>query len=332
MPYQTNPGSGGDTFASDLVGAEKHPLVKLAVGTAGDGALAPGDAANGIDVDVTRLPSIPAGANNIGDVDVLTVPAPLSTAGGGTEATALRVTIANDSTGVVSIDDNGGSITVDGTVAVSGTVTVGSHAVTNAGTFATQESGAALTALQLIDNLVLTEDDPHVSGDPGVLMFAVRKDASGTLASLDGDLTPLQCDANGHVRASVTNTLTSVIACNASSSAATPYKLISAASTNATSVKASGGNLFFASFGNTNAAARYIKFYNKASAPTVGTDTPIFTFMIPGNTAGAGSNPAIPPQGLRFNTGIAFAITTGAADTDTGAVALNEITVNLGYA
>ena len=62
--------------------------------------------------------------------------------GGGTEAAAMRVTIANDSTGVVSVDDNGGSLTVDGTVSISGTVTVGSHAVTNAGTFAVQSAGA----------------------------------------------------------------------------------------------------------------------------------------------------------------------------------------------
>lgn len=75
-------------------------------------------------VQVTVNSALPVGGNNIGDVDVLTVPAPLSTTGGGTEATALRVTIANDSTGLVSIDDNGGSLTVDGTVAVSGTVTV----------------------------------------------------------------------------------------------------------------------------------------------------------------------------------------------------------------
>lgn len=39
----------------------------------------------------------------------------LSVVGGGTEATAQRVTIANDSTGVLSVDDNGGSITVDAT-------------------------------------------------------------------------------------------------------------------------------------------------------------------------------------------------------------------------
>jgi hypothetical protein len=65
----------------------------------------------------------------------------LSVVGGGTEATALRVTLASDSTGVVSVDDNGGSLTVDGTVAA-----------TNAGTFAVQESGGALTALQVIDD------------------------------------------------------------------------------------------------------------------------------------------------------------------------------------
>lgn len=40
----------------------------------------------------------------------------LSVVGGGLEATALRVTIASDSTGVLSVDDNGGSLTVDGTI------------------------------------------------------------------------------------------------------------------------------------------------------------------------------------------------------------------------
>jgi hypothetical protein len=39
----------------------------------------------------------------------------LSVVGGGAEATALRVTIANDSTGLISIDDNGSSITIDTT-------------------------------------------------------------------------------------------------------------------------------------------------------------------------------------------------------------------------
>jgi hypothetical protein len=54
-------------------------------------------------------------------------------------------------TSVVHVDDNSGSLTVDGTVAISGTVTVGSHAVTNAGTFAVQVDGTALTKLTDIE-------------------------------------------------------------------------------------------------------------------------------------------------------------------------------------
>jgi hypothetical protein len=45
-----------------------------------------------------------------GSVSISSISGPL---GGGTEAIALRVTVANDSTGVLSIDDNGGSLTVD---------------------------------------------------------------------------------------------------------------------------------------------------------------------------------------------------------------------------
>ncbi len=46
-----------------------------AVNITAAGALIPGDASNGLDVDVTRLPALVAGTANIGDVDVLTVPA-----------------------------------------------------------------------------------------------------------------------------------------------------------------------------------------------------------------------------------------------------------------
>jgi hypothetical protein len=54
--------------------------------------------------------------------------------GGGAEANALRVTVANDSTGVLSVDDNGGSLTVD-----------------NGGTFPVQDSE------KLADNAAFTD-------------------------------------------------------------------------------------------------------------------------------------------------------------------------------
>jgi hypothetical protein len=152
------------------------------------GALIGGDATNGLDVDVTRLPALVAGSANIGDVDILTVPAPLSTTGGGTEATALRVTLANDSTGLVSIDDNGAALTVD-----------------NGGTFATQVDGAALTALQLIDNpvQVLGTDTYTEATSSGMTMGAVRRDADTTLVGTTNEFGPLQMDANGRLKVEI---------------------------------------------------------------------------------------------------------------------------------
>jgi hypothetical protein len=111
----------------------------------------------------------------------------------------------------------------------------------------------------------------------------------------------------------------------------TPYKLVSAASTNATSLKGSAGVIYGIQLTNVNASPRYLKLYNKASAPTVGTDTPVKTLIIPGNTTGAGSNVPISVRGINFSTGIAFALTTESADTGTTGVAANEIVVNIDY-
>lgn len=109
---------------------------------------------------------------------------------------------------------------------------------------------------------------------------------------------------------------------------ATPYKLISAASTNGTNVKASAGTLYSLQVNNVNAAVRYVKLYNKASAPTVGTDTPVHTFAIPKSD---GNLEMSWPNGINFATGIGFGLTTGVADADTGAVSANEHVVNLTY-
>ena len=102
----------------------------------------------------------------------------------------------------------------------------------------------------------------------------------------------------------------------------------SAATTNATAVKASAGTVWSIICSNVNAAARYVKFYNLAVAPTVGTSVPAFTILVP---AGQTVNITGGSNGIRFGTGIALAITTGMADADTGAVAANEIKVATSY-
>lgn len=104
----------------------------------------------------------------------------------------------------------------------------------------------------------------------------------------------------------------------------------SAASTNATSVKAGPVRLLTVAASNINAAARYLKLYDKASAPTVGTDVPKLTIQLPASGAPVALN--LGERGVDFPTGLAFAITTGATDADAVAVAANEIKVILAYA
>ena len=102
---------------------------------------------------------------------------------------------------------------------------------------------------------------------------------------------------------------------------------MSAASTNATSLKASAGLLYGFCISNANAAARYFKLYNKASTPTVGSDTPVTTVQVPAN----GTVIRAYPVGMTFGTGIAWAATTGIADSDTGAVGLNDLSIDIDY-
>lgn len=99
---------------------------------------------------------------------------------------------------LVNLGANNDITVTSGTVTISGTVTVGSHAVTNAGTFVVQENGAALTSLQLIDDVVLAEDAVHASGDKGVMALSVRKDSAVAL-SANGDYHPLIVDSEGRV-------------------------------------------------------------------------------------------------------------------------------------
>lgn len=97
-------------------------------------------------------------------------------------------------------------------------------------------------------------------------------------------------------------------------------RLLSAgASTNATSVKASAGTVRQIGGRNAAASSRYLKLYDKASAPTVGTDTPRKTIHLPATAD------FVLDMEAYFGTGIAFALTTAAADNDTGALTAADV-------
>jgi hypothetical protein len=163
---------------------------------------------------------------------------PLLIVGSGTEATAIRVTIASDSTGVLSVDDNGstlsiddggGVITVDGTVAVTNagittiagavsgtemqvdvltmptvTVTATNLDVQSGGAdlATTTQAGAIQTAVELIDDTVATLGTTTYTeaASKGLIIGAVRRDADTTLVDTTNEVTPLQVDANGRLK------------------------------------------------------------------------------------------------------------------------------------
>lgn len=108
----------------------------------------------------------------------------------------------------------------------------------------------------------------------------------------------------------------------------TATRVNSAATTNATILKAAAGNLLEIDVFNTAAYPVYLKFYDKATAPVVGTDAPIWTIPIPTSEGYSRSF----PRGKGFATGIAFAITKLQADSDATAVAAGDLTGSIDVA
>src|SRR3990167_9492324 len=123
------------------------------------------------------------------------------TNGGGTEATALRVTVANDSTGLLSVDDNGGALTVDwaGTAQPIG---AGTEAAALRVTLATDSTGL----VSVDDNAgSLTVDNAQLSvvgtgTEATAMRVTIASDSTGVL-SVDDNAGSLTVD--GTVTATV---------------------------------------------------------------------------------------------------------------------------------
>jgi hypothetical protein len=112
---------------------------------------------------------------------------------------------------------------------------------------------------------------------------------------------------------------------------ATPYFINSLATTNGALVLTgtSGVQAVYAT--NTGAAAAFVKLYNKATAPTVGTDVPEMIIPVPAAVGGVPGVVELTPgfNGYRFALGLGIAITGAAADADTTAVAAGQVKVKI---
>lgn len=103
--------------------------------------------------------------------------------------------------------------------------------------------------------------------------------------------------------------------------ASKPTKVVAAASTNATLVQAGQVKLWGYNLKNTAAYPVYIKFFDKATAPSPGTDVPYFTVAVL-----AGERADLDRWvGVQFQLGLGYTITKLIADNDTTVVVANDL-------
>lgn len=244
------------------------------------------------------------------------VPAGVATANSAIELTTdgkdtIAVQVTGTYTGALSLQGtvNGTNwITLGGNVfqqvttgALSATITSGTQSILLAGV-------GAFTKVRITGLAAMT----------GTATITIRGVDGNSMVALDGPI-PAGSAAIGSVTvASGAVTVTPVTA--------TAYSVVTTASTNGANIKNAAGTLHEVTVSNVTATPIFVKFYNKASAPTVGTDVPILTIA-------AAANSTVSLQfgatGKRFSTGISIAATgvITAADA-TNAVALVQISAS----
>lgn len=249
--------------------------------------------------------------------------------------------IKTSSTGVVSVDGSAVTQPVSGTVtanAGTGTFNIQSNASVNVaqmnGIATSMGNGVTDTGTQKVT--LSSDSTGQVKLATGAnTIGALTANQSVNVAQMNGVATTMGNGVAGtgvqRVAIASDNTAFSVNATpkSATSGGLSMTTLNAAASTNGTNVKASAGTLYAVEAFNNAAYDIFLKFYNLATTPTVGTSTIVRRYKIP---AGGGVVINYGDIGVAFGTGIAFATTKLQADADTTALVAGDLHLNVNYA
>ena len=286
----------------------------------------------------------------------------IPTGNGTTAAGVQRVVIASDNTafavnatlsaettkviGVVRTSDGSGNLLTTNSTTYTAKFGLDSNLL---GTLGTAFSTAGKVDIKGADGDVFVRQTTAsnlkvaMSGNAGAIMDFAGQNAAQPANSLliggefntspttitNGNASPLQLDNTGKLLVNCTGCSagSTVSLIPATSGGVTLAHTVSAASTNATSLKGSAGQVYDACVNSNAAYPVYFKLYNKATAPTVGTDTPVRVVE-----AQAGVPTCIKTEeGYAFATGIAWALTKGITDADSTAVLLSDATIEISY-
>lgn len=115
----------------------------------------------------------------------------------------------------------------------------------------------------------------------------------------------------------------------ATTGGATTFKLIAAATNNSTLISAGAHTVYSYQTGSISSSTPYwLKFYDKATAPTCGTDTPVKVILIPPTNSGNNGNV---PVGFAVTLGLGICVVGGIADNDNTSAAATTLAINVDY-
>lgn len=241
----------------------------------------------------------PVNIQNIGGSAVAT--------GNGTAAGSLRVSIASDSTGQVTLAAGASTIVTQSTASnLKALVNIQGNG--GATLDVAQGGGTAATNAVQIAGVFNTSFPTLTNGQGG----AIQLDSSGRVF------------VNCATGCSASSTIQLI---PGTSGGLTVAHTLAAASNNATSLKASAGQVYSYCVNNNTTYPLYLKFYNKATAPAPASDTPVIVFETQAGVPLCRGT----EQGYVFGTGIAWALVKGISDTDNTSVLASDGTVEIAY-
>lgn len=276
--------------------------------------------------------ALPAGTNAIGKLAAnagITIGA-VEIAAAQTLATVTTVGTVTTITNVVHIDDNAGSITVDGTVTAS--IAAGATTIAKAEDVASADADVGVPAMAILKatpaDTAGTDGDYQMlqmkngrlwasalidtalpagtnaigklAANSGVTIGAVEIAAAQTLATVTTVSTVTAVTSITNALPAGTNTIGGVTSRPSSSSSDAPTRAVSTAYEASRIVKASAGNLYRITGYNSKTSSQFIQVHNTTTVPA-DTAVPIFTFIVP-----ASSNFSLDfgTLGEAFSTGI----------------------------
>jgi hypothetical protein len=219
----------------------------------------------------------------------------------------------------VNIQDGGNTITVDGTVSANATLSAETTKVIGTVNISAAQTIGTVTSLT------------QMNGQAIQMGTGARTAGTQRVTIATDDVVPASQSGTWTVQPGNTANTTPWLVSKrpAATGGLSKFHLVGAATTNLTNIKASAGQVYAITAFNVAATPIYLKFHNTSGSPTAGTGV-TDTFLIPGNTAGAGMVINF-DHGIAFSTGIAISTVTGIADADTTAIAASSLVLNIYY-